>query len=37
MGSSNGDTVREEFRSWLEESWDPDLTVAEWWERLGDS
>jgi alkylation response protein AidB-like acyl-CoA dehydrogenase len=20
---------------WLEGSWDPDLTVAEWWERLG--
>jgi alkylation response protein AidB-like acyl-CoA dehydrogenase len=25
----------EEIRSWLEENWDPDLTVAEWWERLG--
>ncbi len=22
-------------RAWLEENWDPDLTVAEWWERLG--
>ena len=21
--------------AWLEENWDPDLTVAEWWERLG--
>ena len=21
--------------AWLEEQWDPDLTVAEWWERLG--
>ena len=20
---------------WLKENWDPDLTVAEWWERLG--
>src|SRR3954447_4564626 len=20
---------------WLEENWDPDLTVGEWWERLG--
>jgi alkylation response protein AidB-like acyl-CoA dehydrogenase len=20
---------------WLEESWDPDLTVGQWWERLG--
>ncbi len=25
----------EAVRAWLEESWDPDLTVAEWWERLG--
>ncbi len=25
----------EEVRAWLEENWDPDLTVAEWWERLG--
>jgi alkylation response protein AidB-like acyl-CoA dehydrogenase len=24
-----------EVTSWLEENWDPDLTVAEWWERLG--
>ncbi|MEM9514749.1 MAG: acyl-CoA dehydrogenase family protein [Actinomycetota bacterium] len=21
--------------AWLEENWDPDLTLAEWWERLG--
>jgi alkylation response protein AidB-like acyl-CoA dehydrogenase len=27
----------DELRGWLEESWDPDLTVAEWWERLGTS
>ncbi len=25
----------DEVRDWLEENWDPDLTVAEWWERLG--
>lgn len=24
-----------ELHSWLEENWNPDLTVAEWWERLG--
>ncbi len=24
-----------EVNAWLEENWDPDLTVAEWWERLG--
>jgi alkylation response protein AidB-like acyl-CoA dehydrogenase len=25
----------DELQGWLEESWDPDLTVGEWWERLG--
>jgi alkylation response protein AidB-like acyl-CoA dehydrogenase len=33
------DTVEDatvaEFESWLEQNWDPDLTVAEWWDRLG--
>jgi alkylation response protein AidB-like acyl-CoA dehydrogenase len=24
-----------ELRSWLEDNWDPDLTVGQWWERLG--
>ena len=24
-----------EVTAWLEENWDPDLTVADWWERLG--
>ena len=27
----------EEVKSWLAENWDPDLTVGEWWERLGES
>ena len=22
-------------RTWLEENWDPDLMVAQWWEKLG--
>jgi alkylation response protein AidB-like acyl-CoA dehydrogenase len=32
--TQSGDAV-EAVRAWLEESWDPDLTVGEWWERLG--
>jgi len=24
-----------DLRAWLTSNWDPDLTVAEWWERLG--
>jgi alkylation response protein AidB-like acyl-CoA dehydrogenase len=26
-----------EVTSWLEDNWDPDLTVGEWWDRLGTS
>ncbi|MGI8794218.1 MAG: acyl-CoA dehydrogenase family protein [Acidimicrobiales bacterium] len=29
------DELLDELNAWLEENWDPDLTVAEWWERLG--
>jgi alkylation response protein AidB-like acyl-CoA dehydrogenase len=29
------DELVDELRSWLEDNWDPDLTVGEWWERLG--
>ncbi len=25
----------DELRAWLAENWDPDLTVGDWWERLG--
>jgi alkylation response protein AidB-like acyl-CoA dehydrogenase len=34
-GGSAVDDLVEELRTWLEENWDPDLTVAGWWERLG--
>ena len=29
--------VRDEVRAWLQENWDPDLTVAQWWDRLAES
>src|SRR5919109_2205246 len=29
------DDLIAELRGWLERNWDPDLTVGEWWERLG--
>jgi len=25
----------DEVKGWLEDNWDPELTVGEWWERLG--
>jgi alkylation response protein AidB-like acyl-CoA dehydrogenase len=31
------DPVIDELTSFLEDQWDPDLTVGEWWERLGTS
>ena len=27
--------VVDEVVAWLEANWDPELSVAEWWERLG--
>ena len=27
--------ILSELRAWLGANWDPDLTVGEWWERLG--
>jgi alkylation response protein AidB-like acyl-CoA dehydrogenase len=35
--SVSSDECLSELRSWLDQNWDPDLTVAEWWERLGSS
>jgi alkylation response protein AidB-like acyl-CoA dehydrogenase len=38
MAESNerGETGLEtELGAWLKENWDPDATVAQWWERLG--
>lgn len=29
------ESITDELRGWLEQNWDPDLTVGEWWERLG--
>ena len=34
-GDSATDELLSELRAWLAKSWDPDLTVGEWWERLG--
>ncbi len=29
------DELLSELRAWLDKNWDPDLTVSEWWDRLG--
>ena len=33
---ANTDAVAE-VKDWLSDNWDPDLSVGEWWERLGTS
>jgi alkylation response protein AidB-like acyl-CoA dehydrogenase len=32
---ATGDELFDELRTWLEDNWDPDLTIEAWWERLG--
>jgi alkylation response protein AidB-like acyl-CoA dehydrogenase len=31
------DVLIDELTTWLEDNWDPDLTVGEWWDRLGNA
>ena len=33
--TASTDELISELRAWLDNNWDPDLTVAEWWERMG--
>jgi alkylation response protein AidB-like acyl-CoA dehydrogenase len=35
--ASELDAVRDEVRAWLDEHWDPDLTVREWWQRIAEA
>ena len=34
-GARSTSELLDELQTWLEESWDPDLTVGGWWQRLG--
>jgi alkylation response protein AidB-like acyl-CoA dehydrogenase len=36
MAQPTAEEVRSELRAWLDDAWDPDLSVAEWWARLAD-
>jgi alkylation response protein AidB-like acyl-CoA dehydrogenase len=35
MTTTTGNELVDELRTWLSDNWDADLTVAQWWERLG--
>ena len=37
MSQPTVEEVRAEVKAWLEENWDPDLSVGEWWEILARS
>ena len=34
MSMPTAEEVRAELESWLDDNWDPTLTVKDWWERL---
>jgi alkylation response protein AidB-like acyl-CoA dehydrogenase len=33
--SNDSNDLIGELKSWLDQNWNPDMTVGEWWERLG--
>ena len=37
MTMPSPEDVRAEVKAWLEENWNPDLTVGEWWDILARS
>jgi alkylation response protein AidB-like acyl-CoA dehydrogenase len=37
MSEPEVEAVDRDARAWFESSWDPDLSVGEWWRRLADS
>ncbi len=36
MSEQTASEVSEELSAWLEENWDPEITLAEWWSRLSE-
>ncbi len=34
---STTDTIEDQVGAWIDEHWDPDLSLGEWWQRLADS
>jgi len=37
VNNETPEQVEVELSSWIEENWDQDLTVAEWWQTLADA
>ena len=36
MSEINIEEIKVELSEWIQENWDPDITVSEWWKRLSD-
>ena len=37
MAEISAETIRKEVNEWLDENWDPSITVSQWWIRLAAS
>ena len=37
MSEINIEEIKAELSEWIQENWDPDITVSEWWKRLSDA
>ncbi len=37
MSTLTAEQVEAEVGAWVDENWDPDLTCAQWWQRLADA
>ena len=37
MSSHNESKIQRELRTWLEDNWDPDVSLIEWRNKLADS
>ncbi len=35
--AADTDTIEQQVADWIDDNWDPDLTLGEWWQRLADS
>ena len=37
MSEINIEEIKVELSEWVQENWDPDITVSQWWKRLSDA
>ena len=37
MSEINIEEIKAELSEWIQDNWDPDITVSEWWKCLSDA